>query len=147
MMTQNKFFQNESKFIVGKIYETIRVESRGYKYNNINECDEVGKIIPNSELFLGSYVKSEHYGYGDNGGRRDYFINGNGQEVTFYLDYDGTTRYRKAKTHIEERIPFLNLIESIGDKINTNKDSEHINKYILNDTIYKEVCSFMNPLL
>jgi len=145
-----KFFQNEKKFVVGKLYETIRVKSPPYSSNyvfDIETCDERGTIIPNSELFLGKYVNSQRYGYGDNSGRCDQFINNEGQQVSHYLDYDGTTRYREVRTHMDERVAFLKVVESTGEIKNENNEKEHINKFILNDVIVKEVCSFMNPLV
>jgi hypothetical protein len=44
-------------------------------------------------------------------------------------------------------IHYLKLIESTGDKKNTNGINEHINTFILNEDVAKEICSFMNPLL
>ena len=140
-----KFFQNEKKFVVGKTYETIRVQTPPWNPHNIEPCDEIGKIIPNSQLFLGTYVSSEHYGYGDNGGRYDTFINKNGEKIYHYLDYDGTTRYREVKSDMDERINYLKVIESTGGK--KNDTNEHINKFLLNKEVIKEICSFMNPLL
>ena len=139
------FFQNDKKFVVGNTYESLRVRTPPYNSNiSIDICDEVGTIIPKTELYLGRYVSSSHYGYGDNGGRVDYFINDQGQEVSHYLDYDGTTRYRRVKSHMDERLSFLKLVESTGGKKNENGVNEHVNKYVLNDLITKEVCSFMN---
>ena len=80
MMTEStkpKFFQNEKKFVVGKSYETLRVQKPRfgtYEYN-LETCDEIGTIIPNSEKFLGTYVSSQNYGYRDSSGRYDYFTN------------------------------------------------------------------------
>ena len=148
--TNNKFFQNEKKFIIGETYETLRVRSPPYDPNkkiSIDICDEVGTIIPESELYLGKYVRSWNYGWGDNRGRVDYFINDKDQEVSHYLDYDGTTRYRKVKSHMEERIPYLQVVESTGEIKNQDGINEHINKYVLNDVILKDICSYMNPLL
>jgi hypothetical protein len=148
-----KFFQNEKKFVVGKTYETIRVQTPPWKphngsyLHNLETCDEIGTIIPNSELFLGKYVSSQCYGYGDNGGRYDNFINNKGQEISHYLDYDGTTRYREVKSDMDERINYLKLIESTGGIKNVDGTNEHINKFILNKEVLKEICSFMNPLL
>jgi len=150
---QNKFFQNEKKFVVGKTYETIRVKTPPWRPHTVGNlyylkiCDEIGTIIPKSELFLGKYVRSENYGYGDNGGRCDTFINNDGKEISHYLDYDGTTRYREVKSDMDERIHYLKLIESIGDTKNTDGKNEHINTFILNEDVAKEICSFMNPLL
>jgi len=95
---------------------------------------------------LGKYVKSAHYGWGDNRGRVDTFINDQGQEVSHYLDYDGTTRYQRIKSRMEERLPFLKLVESTGGKKNEGGKNEHINTYLLNEIIVREVCTFMNPV-
>jgi len=142
----SNFFQNEKKFVVDNTYEALRERTPPYNPKiSIDICDEVGSIIPKSELYLGKYVSSCHYGYGDNGGRVDYFINDQGQEVSHYLDYDGTTRYRRVKSHMDERIPYLQVVESTGGKKNKDGKNEHINKFLLNDEIVKEVCSFMNP--
>jgi hypothetical protein len=153
-MCENKFFQYENKFIVGKEYETIRVNSYNVPYTSIKNSDEVGTIIPNTSIFLGKYIASWNYGYGDNSGRVDYFINNKGEKVSNYLDYDGKTRYREVKTLMDERIAFLNMIESIEDIViediviedivNQEMSKEHINRYILNPVISKEICSFMN---
>ena len=145
-MSNQKFFQNESKFVVGKSYETIKVRAPYRGYTDIATCDEYGDIIPNSSLFLGKFVSSWHYGYGDNSGRRDTFINNSGQEITHYLDYDGTTRYREVRTHMDERVNFLTLVEGTDGKVNECRVNEHVNKFLLNPVIAKEVCSFMNPL-
>ena len=84
---------------------------------------------------------------GNNGGRYDYFRNEKGENVTHSLDYDGTTRYRVVNTFIDERLQYLKLVESVGEAINVEVKNEHINKYLLNDLIVKEVCCFMNPQL
>jgi hypothetical protein len=148
-MTDNKpkFFQNEKKFVVGKAYETLKVQTPrwGTYVSNLETCDEIGTIIPNTEKFLGYYVSSQNYGYGDNGTRYDYFTNEKGETITNCLDYDGTTRYRKVNSFIDERLPYLSLIESVGEKTNMDGKNEHINKYILNQDLVKEICSFMNP--
>jgi len=92
-----KFFQNEKKFIVGMYYETLKVNTHQYKTYNVTleTCDEFGIIIPNSEKFLGKYVSSQYFGYGDSGTRCDKFLNDQGVEINHYLDYDGTTRFRQ----------------------------------------------------
>ena len=146
-MSVQKFFQNESKFVVGKSYETIKVRAPYRGYTDIATCDEYGDIIPGSTLFLGKYVSSLHYGFGDNGGRCDKFINNDGLEITHYLDYDGTTRYREVTTHMDERINFLKVVETADGKVNEDGINEHVNRFLLNPVIAKEVCSFMNPLL
>jgi hypothetical protein len=145
-----RFFQNEKKFVIGDTYETLRVRSPPYDPKvkiPIDICDEVGVIIPKSEIYLGKYVDSARYGWGDNSGRIDYFINDQGEKVAHYLEYDGTTRYRRVKSHMEERLPFLKLVESTGVKKNEDNKNEHINKYVLNELITMEVCTFMNPVL
>ena len=144
---KQKFFQNEKKFFVGKAYETLKVQTPrwGTYVSNLETCDEIGTIIPNTEKFLGYYVSSQNYGYGDNGGRYDYFTNKKGETISHCLDYDGTTRYRKVNSFMDERLPYLSLIESVGEKTNMDGKNEHINKYILNQDLVKEICSFMNP--
>ena len=114
--TEIKFFQHEKKFVIGNTYESLHVKAQPLGKISIDICDEVGTIIPESELYLGKYVKSVHYGLGDNGGRVDYFINEHGEEISHYLDYDGTTRYRRVKSHMEERLPFLQIVESTDEK-------------------------------
>jgi hypothetical protein len=101
---ENKFFQNEKKFVVGEVYETLDVKSPrwGTYEPNLETCDEIGTIIPNSEKFLGYYVSSKHFGYGDGGTRCDYFTDKDGNPVSNYLKYEGTTRYRKIKIDIAE---------------------------------------------
>lgn len=160
-----KFFQNEKKFIVGNRYETLRVETPrwGTYVSNLETCDEIGSVIPNSEKFLGKYVSSKNYGYGDNGGRYDYFTNEKGETVTNCLDYDGKTRYRTVQTLMDERIDFLMLFKGTESEIvtldatqepNTYQRNdmpppppdEHINKYLFDENLVKEICSFMNPL-
>ena len=143
----NKFFQHEKKFIFGKAYETLLVKTPPYgKHNyNLETCDEIGNIVPNTEKFLGYYQSSAHVGYGDGGTRYDYFTNKKGEIVMNYLNYEGTTRYRKVNTEIEVRLPYLTLYESVGNNINEGGKNEHINRYILNPDICKEICSFMNP--
>jgi len=141
----NKFFQNEKKFVVGKWYETLRVISPPYGTYESEPSDEIGKIIPKSEQFLGKYVKSVNYGYGDNGGRYDYFQNINGESVTYMLAYDGKTRYREISDYIDNRLPYLDLVEGVGNNTNLDNKNEHINRYYLNPLVIKEVCSFISP--
>jgi hypothetical protein len=145
--SKQKFFQDEKKFVVGKVYETLRVKSPpwGTYSVDLEKCDEIGTIIPNTEKFLGKYVSSLNYGYGDNGGRYDYFTNAEGKEIGHCLDYNGTTRYREVKTFMNERLPYLSLIEGIGNGVNPENKNEHINKYVFNQELTKEICSFMNP--
>jgi hypothetical protein len=145
---ENKFFQNEKKFVVGQWYETLGVHSPkwGTYVSNLETCDEIGTIIPNSEKFLGKYVCSASYGYGDNGGRYDYFTNEKGESITNCLDYHGTTRYR-VKSFIDDRIPYIRLAEGVENNINQNGVNEHINKYLLNPLLVKEICSFIGPEL
>jgi len=106
MSSQNIFFQNDKKFIVGKMYETLRVQSPPYRNNyvfNSEKYHEIGTIIPNSEKFLGKYVNTKSYGVGDNCKRYDYFINESGNTISNILAYDGTTRYREIDFYIEEK--------------------------------------------
>jgi hypothetical protein len=116
----NKFFQNESKFKIGHYYETLRVKNLpigSYKFD-LYTCDEVGTIIPNSEIFLGKYISSLSIGYGDNGTRCDTFINDDGKEINHFLDYDGTTRYREVK-RLDDKIHNLRVTDEKDDtKIN-----------------------------
>ena len=96
---ETKFFQHEAKFVVGKVYETLRVKSPPYNGKlNLETCDEIGTIIPNSEKILGKYFSSLHFGYGDNRTRCDTFLNDKGEHISYYLDYDGTTRFREITT-------------------------------------------------
>ena len=145
--TKLKFFQNEKKFVVGKSYETLRVDTPpwGTYVSNLETCDEIGNIIPDSEKFLGKYVRSQNYGYGDNRGRYDYFINEKEKTITNSLDYDGKTRYRQVQTYMDKRIDYLMLLEGVGDKINVSQVNEHINKYLFDLNVAKENCTFMNP--
>ena len=96
---KQKFFQDEKKFVVGKAYETllVKVPQLGTQYVDLEKCDEIGIIIPNTEQFLGKYVGSQNYGYGDNGGRYDYFTNEKGEITSHCLNYEGNTRYREVK--------------------------------------------------
>ena len=144
-----KFFQDEKKFVVGKVYETLRVKSPpwGTYSVDLEKCDEIGTIFPNTEQLLGKYVSSQNYGYGDNGGRYDYFIDDKGETKGHCLNYDGTTRYREVKTFMNERLPYLSLAEGIGNGVNPENKNEHINKYVLNQELVKEICSFMNPFI
>ena len=143
----DKFFQFKTKFQVGKTYETLRVNTPPYGTYKVplETCDEIGIIIPNSERFLGKYVSSQQLGYGDNSNRRDTFINDNGEQICNYLDYDGSTRFREVKRLIDERINYIALAEGIKDEINIDGENEHINRYVFNELIVKEICSFMNP--
>lgn len=143
---KNKFFQKETKFIVGEWYETLRVKTPPYGTysSNLETCDEIGTIIPNSEKFLGKYVSSQIYGYGDNGGRYDYFTNEKGETITNCLDYDGTTRYR-VKSLMDERIHYISLAEGVDDSVKQNDVNEHINKYLFNPLLVKEICTYIDP--
>jgi hypothetical protein len=143
---QNKFFQNEKKFVVGKSYETLQVKSLpwGTYPVNFETCDEIGNIIPNTEKFLGKYISSINVGYGDNGTRYDYFKNLEGTEIVHYLNYEGTTRYREVKTFIDERLSHLLLVEYIRESINPENMNLHINKYLLNQEITKNCKSHLS---
>jgi hypothetical protein len=144
---QENFFQSEKKFVVGVYYETLRVKTPPYNQRvPLDKCDEVGTIIPNSEKSLGRYIRSQCYGYGDNSGRYDYFINEKGIEISNSLNYDGTTRYREIK-YMESRIDYLIVLEGIGNEINKDGINEHINHYLFDELIVKEVCSFINPIM
>ena len=149
MTSEIKFFQNEKKFVVGKAYKTLQVKSPpwGTCPYDLEKCDEIGTIMPNTEQFLGHYTFSINVGYGDNGTRYDYFKNLEGKEISHCLDYNGTTRYSEVKTCMDTRLPYISLVEGVGDGVNSGNVNEHINKYLLNKEIVKEVCSFMNPLL
>jgi hypothetical protein len=63
------------------------------------------------------------------------------------LDYDGKTRYRKVNSLMDERIHYISLAEGVCENVNQNGINEHINKYVLNDLLVKEICSYMNPNL
>jgi len=142
----SKFFQNEKKFIVGNYYETLRVNSAPYRgYLDLETCDEIGTIIPNSETFLGRYVSSQNYGYGDNGTRYDYFINEKEEKIYNILNYDGKTRYRDVTTFMDERINYLKLVESVGEQVNSDGQNNHVLKYILNDLLVREICTYIGP--
>ena len=133
-----KFFQNEKKFIVGNNYSTLKVNSPCYTgLVPIEKCDEVGTIIPNTELVLGKYVKSEYYGYGDGGGRCDTFINNDGLTITHHLDYHGTTRYREITSLMDVRVKYLSLVEGLGETKNKDNINEHINSFLPNEEIKK----------
>jgi len=148
-MSVFKFFQNETKFEVGKTYETLRVKNPAIITVKVNleTCDEVGVIIPNSERLLGKYVSSQHFGYGDNRSRCDNFLNDEGLTFSYYLDYDGTTRFRQVKTFMDERIEFIKLADGVNIGKNKGQINEHINTYLLNPLLIKEICSFMNPAI
>jgi len=143
---QYNFFQSEKKFVVGVYYETLRVKSTRKPNIPLGKCDEVGTIIPDTEKSLGRYIRSQCYGYGDNGGRYDYFINDKGIEISNSLDYDGTTRYRQIN-YVESRIDYLMVLEGIGREINNDEFNEHINHYLGDLNVVKEVCSFINPII
>jgi len=153
----DKFFQNETKFEVGKTYETLGVKTPPYGTYKVTmeTCDEVGTIIPNSERFLGKYVSSQKFGYGDNSNRCDTFINDKGEYINNYLNYDGSTRFREVKRLIDERLAYLSLFEGVqnvengdvenADGENADGENKHIEQYVLNELLVKEICSFMNP--
>jgi hypothetical protein len=50
---------------------------------------------------------------------------------------------------MDERISFLQLYESIVTECPTNiyAKNEHVNKFLFNEDVSKEICSFMNPIL
>jgi hypothetical protein len=145
--SSTKFFQIETKFVVGNYYEFLRVKMPkwGTYASNLETCDEIGTIIPNSTILLGKYVSSLSFGYGDNRSRCDTFINYDNKLITNYLLYDGTTRYREVESYFDTRINYLSLIEGVGDGLNKNGKNEHINKYLLDQELSKEICSFMGP--
>jgi hypothetical protein len=97
----NKFFQYESKFVVGKRYETLRVKKIYVDYISMKQIpdgawDECGTIIPDSVKPAGIYVRSKSWGFGDNHTRDDYFLDEKtGKEIMYTLEYDGSTRYRE----------------------------------------------------
>ena len=147
-MSKNKFFQNNDKFIVGQFYEKVQVEVTDYEITRtpLKIEDEIGRIIPNSSVLLGQYVKSYFSGIWKRRCRCDCFIGKNGREIIHELTRYNmkTIRYRRVMIDMEERISFLKIIESTGDVINTT--NEHITRYLMDENISKEICSFMNPL-
>jgi hypothetical protein len=48
---------------------------------------------------------------------------------------------------MDERVDFVALFEGIGNEINESLVNEHINKYLLNENLVKEICSYMNPVV
>ena len=48
----------------------------------------------NSLQYLGKYIKSERYGYGDGGGGAEHFDN-NGVKIQIVYDYEGRTCFRE----------------------------------------------------
>ena len=104
-MAQNRFFQNESKFVVGKCYEKIRVNDIFTFGRPVGTTDESGTIVPGSNVYVGEYIKSVNSG-SNNFTRYDYFML-DGVENISRLDYDGTTRYREVDCNT--RLPVIQL--------------------------------------
>jgi hypothetical protein len=48
---------------------------------------------------------------------------------------------------MESRIDYLIVLEGIGNEINKDGINEHINHYLFDEVIVKEVCSFINPIM
>jgi hypothetical protein len=48
---------------------------------------------------------------------------------------------------MDVRVKYLSLVEGLGENKNIDNKNEHTNKYLLNEEIKKEVCSFMNTQL
>jgi len=64
--------------------------------------------------------------------------------ISHYLCYEGTTRYCKI-SFIENRLPYLFLVEGVDNNLNPDGKNEHINKFILNEIIIKEISCFIDP--
>jgi len=99
MESKHPFFQDETKFIVGEEYETLRVKTHCYRVAEAlgRPRDEVGEIIPDTVQYLGRYVRSVGGGgsSGDGRTRDDFFTKKDGEVVKWTLAYDGSTRFRR----------------------------------------------------
>jgi hypothetical protein len=84
MESKHPFFQDETKFIVGEEYETLRV-------------NEVENIIPDTVQYLGRFVRCVGGGgsSGDGRTRDDFFTKKDGEVVKWTLACDGSTRFRR----------------------------------------------------
>ena len=137
LSNSNNFFQNEIKFKYIHTYLTIKVNTPPYNLNiPLTKCDEVGSIIPNTERLLGRYIRSEYCGFGDGGTRYDYFLDYKNNIITNILDYDGSTRYVQL-FDLESRINYIKLSEGI------HTSSSHIIKFLFDDFIIKDICSYL----
>lgn len=93
-MSNTYFFQNENKFIVGLCYEKINVDYTWNPHIPLDRSDEYGDIIPETNVYVGKYIKTIIGGFNDGRIRKDYF-DLNGVENIVFLDFDGSTRYRQ----------------------------------------------------
>ena len=96
MESKHPFFQDETKFIVGEEYETLRVKTHCYRVAEAlgRPRDEVGEIIPDTVQYLGRYVRSVYCAAGDGSTRDDFFTKKDGKVVKWTLACDGSTRFR-----------------------------------------------------
>ena len=46
---------------------------------------------------------------------------------------------------MDERINYLKIVESVGEQVNIDNKNDHILKYVLNDLIVREICSYIGP--
>ncbi len=81
-------YPNEKFFSTDKCYEYAKYTSREGKYPNIKY------YTTNPLQYVGKYVRSERWGYGDHSGGVDIFDN-NGEVVSIDLDVEGTGCFRE----------------------------------------------------
>ena len=42
-------------------------------------------------------------------------------------------------------INYLKMVESVGEQVNIDNKNDHILKYVLNDLIVREICTYIGP--
>ena len=81
-------YPEDKFFSVDKCYEFA------YKTSTSGRWPNARHFTTNPMQYVGRYVRSNRWGYGDNGGGAEVF-NNNGTEVTITLDYAGTASFRE----------------------------------------------------
>ena len=141
LLDRNPWFQKKEFIEVGKCYNTVIVQTEGRWPN------ERGIVPPNTEVYAGKFVSATSYGYGDNANVTHVFTkpNENGIEVEniIYLDYNGGTRFREVPCPLfERREPAIHTYE-MANNTELNDPNNHIARYLGNDSVIKDVASFM----
>ena len=121
--------------IYGKYYEYGEYTHSIGSYPNY-------RYFTNKTRYVGKLVKRLDGDYGENRWRADYFVNGYGKTTKIMYSFWGKYGFREVlcRDFWLERIPYIMLLESTP--VN---NEDHIQKYIFDDVIIKEICTFLGP--
>ena len=103
ILMQRQFFQNETKFEVGKYYQTLNIDNPYFSKCPREFIDEYGIIRSNTIKYVGKYINSVNSGFNDSRTRHDTFEL-DGKLNIIQLAYDGSTRFREVDCDTKEPI-------------------------------------------